>query len=165
LFQEPSDAKTISSSIIGAFIVGFFVGFFVPTAFELGAVTYLKGFERWVTRNVDTDAIQQWILVNECYWPDPKRQDEGFYGLGKGIPDDLPECFTGFRRQYIYFKYSELDHSRVVGFEWGGPMSHWGIIIGPPNMKMPELMEEWYDDYDVVFRRILKPGVYVYSRG
>jgi hypothetical protein len=166
-FRNKIKAVAISSSIIGTFIVGIFAGFFVPTTFEPGAVTFLRGFKGWVSRNVDTDAIQNWIVdANESFWDYGISKDFAeVYKTPSGYTEKFPDFLVEFKPQRAYFERSRLDYSRMIEYIWGGGMFHWNLIIGEPNMAMPELMEEWYDDYDVEFRIILKPGVYVYSRG
>jgi hypothetical protein len=152
--------------ICSMLIIGMLVGFFCSPFFGgPGAMTFLRGFEKWANRNVDTDAVQDWIVkAPESYWGDPCEPDWKFYQAEEELPKGLPQCFTKFKRQYVIFQRSELDGSRIVRFEWGGGMFHWSLVVGNPDMKMPKLMEERYSDYDVEFRRILKPGVYVYTR-
>jgi hypothetical protein len=150
-------------------IIGMFVGGLVSEYLyfgEPGAMTFLRGFEKWAERNVDTGAIQEWIVrAPESYWGDPCEPNGKFYRAEEELPKELPKCFTEFKRQYVIFERSELDGSRIVRFGWGGGMFHWNLVVGDPNMKIPELTEEWYSDYEVEFRRMLKPGVYVYTRG
>jgi len=83
----------------------------------------------------------------------------------KGIQEELPDFMKEFGPKYIHFERSELDNSKTVHFRWGGGMFSWNLVIGEPNMKMPAQEVEWFSDYDVEFRRFLKPGVYVFSRG
>jgi hypothetical protein len=151
--------------LISLFFSGVFMGGFSHISVEPSAVSYLRGLRKWVQSNIEIDSIQEWISCNADSWLENDDESEGFRYLDPDKPDTLPECFKGFAHQYIYLKYSDTDESRVVGFEWGGPFGHWGVIIGEPNMVMPKNMEEWYDPYDVEYRRIVEPGVYVYNRG
>lgn len=126
-----------------------------------GAQIFLKGFEKWVMNKVDTDMIQLWIKeADGKYW-----DEEITYDIREGFPEEFPDYLKDYNLQYVWFDRSEQDGSKVIILGWGGGMFHWNLVIGDPNMKMPTLMEEWYSDYDVEFRRILRPGVYVYSRG
>ncbi|MHC4396501.1 MAG: hypothetical protein ACYS1A_12680 [Planctomycetota bacterium] len=130
-----------------------------------GAQIFLKGFEKWVDTQVDMKSIQLWIQVADeglwesrhCYGPS--------YPTEERIPEEFPDFLKDFEPQYLWLERSELDGSRRTRFEWGGPMFHWSLVIGDPNMKMPEQEVEWFSDYDVEFRRILQPGVYIFSRG
>jgi len=128
-----------------------------------GAQVFLKGFEKWVNNNVDTNSIQLWIQsTDEKYWESGRVLDMAYY---KGIQEELPDFMKEFGPKYIHFELSELDNSKTVHFRWGGGMFSWNLVIGEPNMKMPAQEVEWFSDYDVEFRRFLKPGVYVFSRG
>ena len=160
-----SHKARVACAVPSVLVIGILVGFLF-TIFEPEVVTFLRGFERWADRNVNTGAIQEWLVAApESYWGDPCEPDGRFYTSRDELPKGLPQCFTEFEQQYIAFERSELDGSRTIRFTWGGGMFHWSLVVGDPNMKMPELTEEWYDDYDVEFRRILGPGVYVCSRG
>ena len=130
-----------------------------------GAQIFLKGFEKWVTKNVETDSIQTWIRsTDEKHWNSRILYGPD-YPAEERIPEEFPDFLKDFGVQYMYFERSELDNSKIIHFEWGGAMFHWSLVIGNPNMKMPQQEVEWFSYYDVEFRRILKPGVYVFSRG
>jgi hypothetical protein len=147
-----------------ALIIGMLVGFICPI-FEPGAMTFLRGFERWTERNVDTIAIQRWMAdANDNYW-DSRHWYGKSYPAKEVIPEEFPDFLKDFNPQYLWLERSELDGTKIIRFEWGGALGHWGIVIGDPSMKMPELTEESYSKSVVEFRRILKPGVYVYGRG
>ena len=167
-FKQILGKATIIGCVIpSALIIGMFVGGFYSLYFcAPGAMTFLRGFEKWAERNVDTGAIQEWIVrAPESYWGDPCELNGKSYRAEEMQPKELPQCFTGFKWKYVIFQWSELDGSKMVRFGWGGGMFHWDLVVGDPNMKMPELTEEWYFNSEVEFRRMLKPGVYVCTRG
>ena len=133
-----------------------------PTGTDL----FMKGFESWVIKQVDTSSIQTWIQsADAIYW----EAENNFFSIAesdeRGIPEELPDFIKEFGVQYISFERSELDNSRIIRFGWGGGMFRWSLVIGGPNMEMPKQEVEWYSDYDVEFRRIIKPVVYVFTRG
>lgn len=131
-----------------------------------GAEIFLRGFEKWVERNVDTDAIQEWIITApEGYWADPCDIDWRFYGAEEELPKGLPQCFAEFKRQYVIFQRSELDGSRIIRFEWGGAMGHWGMVVGNPEMKMPSERKVEISEGFVRFQKPVKAGVYIYDEG
>jgi hypothetical protein len=148
-----------------AFIIGAAVGYCAPFFIESPTVTFLRGFDDWVFRNIKTEEIQKLIGDNSDYWPRPEDEQVVFFDSEEEVPEDLPRCFGGFERQYLYLKYSEPDNSKVVEFRWGGVMWHWGVVIGEPNMVMPEAGFEVINEGFVVYRKIIKPGIYVYSDG
>jgi hypothetical protein len=131
-----------------------------------GAQIFLKGFEKWVTKQVDTESIQTWISsADEKYWQSQVCYYGPDYLAEERFPKELADFLKDFEVKYIYFERSNLDNSKTIHFEWGGGMFHWSLVIGDPNMMMPEKEIEWFSDYDVEYRRILKPGVYIFSRG
>lgn len=148
-------------------IIGMLVGFFGSAFFgEPGAVTFLRGFEKWAVRNVDTGAIQEWLVrAPESYWGDPCEPYGKFYWMGEELPKELPSCFTEFKPQHVIFERSELDGSRIVRFGWGGAMSHWGVVVGNPEMKMPSERKIETSEGLVHFQKPIKAGVYIFDEG
>jgi hypothetical protein len=127
-----------------------------------GADPFLKGYKLWAQKHVDIDAIQDWIAkAPDCYWNEPET-----YNSREGKPDGFPQCLKDCKFQYVFFEQSDLDNSKVVRLEWGGGMSHWGVVIGLPQMKMPDKRKcEISESHEVESRNTVKPGAYVYERG
>ena len=129
-----------------------------------GAQVFLKGFEKWVIKQVDVDSIQLWLQsADEKHW-----ESGHCYGMSpivKAIPEEFPNFLKDFNPQYLRFEQSKLDGKKIIRFEWGGPLGHWGIVIGDPNMKMPEPGVEKISDSYWEYRRIIGPGVYIYDGG
>jgi hypothetical protein len=127
-----------------------------------GPGTFFKGFETWVNKNVDSNSIQAWIkTADEKYW-----QTEVCYvpSVEKPVPEELPAFLKNINFRCLKFQRSELDGSKILHFMWGGVFFHWNLIIGDSKMKMPVKTIEKFSDGDVEFRRIIRPGVYIYSR-
>jgi hypothetical protein len=126
-----------------------------------GAVIYLQGLKKWVEREIDTNAIQKWLLT-----ADAKYRDKGLMISYKRneFPEELPDYLVGFDPEFIWFEDSELDGSRTIRFGWGGSVSIWGFVVGEPGMKMPERGKVDMYGGDVEFISIVKPGVYVFFR-
>ena len=156
--------RTLLCMAPAVLMVGFCVGWFLP---PVGAVTFLQGFEKWVAENIGTAEIQSWMAdADKDFWGDrPDNLDSKFYGLETELPDDLPPCFPSAKLQYLSFERSELDGSKIVRLEWGGALGHWGVVIGDSNIKMPGPGVEKVSDSYWEYRRILKPGVYIYDGG
>lgn len=164
--RNRGDAVNTICILPAALMVGMVAGYISPAFVESPTVTFLRGFEGWVNRNVDTDAVQKWIATNESYWPTSDDENGKFYDTRREeLPDELPGCFRKFKIQSVYFKRSELGSSRIVEFRWGGGMWHWGVVIGDPNMVMPESGWEEISDGFWKYRRVIKAHVYIYSDG
>jgi hypothetical protein len=118
---------------------------------------FLKGLEKWVLKEVDIKAIQQWLATDgQRYKGQRYRYDE--------FPKDLPACLTEFKPKFIWFDSSKLDGTLYIEFGWGGGLASWGVRVGPPSMKMPEegMLKISESSYDVGIRHV-GPGVYVFQ--
>ncbi len=118
---------------------------------------FLKGFEKWVLKEVDINAIQQWLAT--------EGQQYKCEYFTEDFPKEFPAFLTKNKPYIIIFENSELDNTRYIDFRWGGGMDSWGLRIGSPSMKMPEqgmlkIREGYYE-----FRRPIAPGVYVFEGG
>ena len=61
LMPEKKHKKYIITALLS---IAIFIGYWILliTFFEPGAVYFLKGFEKWISKNVDIVAIQTWFL-------------------------------------------------------------------------------------------------------
>lgn len=125
---------------------------------EAGAVDFLRGYEKWVQKEVDIAAIQKWLMSLDSVY------SESTYFEAEDYPEELPAAIKKLEPQYIFL--GEFDgEQRSVELGWGGGFGDWGIRIGLPGMETPE---EGFIDLDgpiYEFRRPVQPGVYVFSRG
>ena len=124
-----------------------------------GAVFFLKGYEKWVSKNVDIKAIQTWLLSGEA----DKYIGQIYAG---NFPDDLPDFMTDFDPKSIFFHGEESERGKSVKFEWGGGLGHWGIVVGSPTTKTKQkgMIGEPGSPY-VEHRRPIIPGVYIFYGG
>ena len=107
----------------GSFILEF-------TCCPAGAVTYLEGFEKWVSKNVDINAIQSWILSEEADKYLGRRYENG------NFPPELPDFITNFDPLFIDFHGHESEKGKCIEFIWGSGISGLkGIVVGSPEMK------------------------------
>lgn len=156
--------KTISHElIISAIVLAVVIGS-PPVALFIappGAETFLRGYVRWIPEHVDIDGIQDWIAkAPEFYWNESET-----YSSDKGKPEGFPQCLKDCEFQYVSFEQSDLDGSNIVRLEWGGPFSHYGVVVGSPQMKMPDKTEYEINRSYVEFRKAIKPGAYIYEGG
>lgn len=124
-----------------------------------GAVFFLKGYEKWVSKNVDIIAIQTWLLSEEA----DKYLDERY---SYNFPDDLPDFTTNFNPKFMIFHGDESEKGKSIEFGWGGGLAHWGIVVGTPAMetKQEGRIEEPGSSY-VEYRRPIMQGVYIFDGG
>jgi hypothetical protein len=122
------------------------------------AAIYLQGFEQRVLKNVDIDAIQQWLTT------------EGVKHAGReyrhNFPPDLPTCLVEFDPWFILFSQTTPERGVTIEFRWY--VSHgenYGLVIGPPSMETPETGVIELPDGFNEFRRPVKSGAYVFARG
>ncbi len=126
---------------------------------EPGVYEFLRGYEKWVEKEVDIPTIQQWLASL------PEEYSGQYYFEATGFPEPLPEAIT--KLDPYHMEFSEFkDGIRSVEFEWGCALDHWGIIIGLPGMETPKEEEciklhesEWE------YRRPIQSGVYIFDRG
>jgi hypothetical protein len=142
---------------IAPFVVS--IGLFIRTGEEgAGATYFLRGYEKWVQKEVDVAAIRKWLTSLDSDFSEKR------YFEIEDFPEDFPEAIKKLEVQYMYF--SKFDgEQRSVEFEWGGAMGHWGIYIGPPGMETPEEGHVELSESTWEYQRPVQPGVYVFDRG
>jgi len=158
LFLPPHTLNRIFSR--AAFLIAppviLVAGFLISTPL---ATPFLRGFEKWVLREVDTDAIQRWLATEGRDYAGKQ------YESREGFPKELPDFLVRFRPRYITFRNSTSEGGLCVEFEWGGGFAHWGLTVGLPDMSTPEEGSIDLGGSETEFRRPIKPGVYVFERG
>jgi len=124
--------KKYAVTALVSFLIYFGSWVFFFTLHQPGAVYYLRGFKEWVTKNVDIDAVQTWILSEEAdkYF----RNKLGLYS-NDIFPRDLPDFITNFGPEYIAFRKDDSDKGRHVEFGWTQLGGSWGIVIGSASIK------------------------------
>lgn len=157
IFFHLKAAKRNKKYVITALVsVLIFTGhwIFLFTFGQPGAVYYLRGFEKWVTKNVDVDAVQTWILSQEAdnYLCHRYERDN--------FPSDLPDFIKNVNPEWIVFFASEKG--RCIEFMWVNGISEYkGIVVGSPVMKTKQEELIKHSNTDFQYRRSIKPGVYV----
>lgn len=106
---------------------------------------FLDGFERWVLREVDTDAIQQWLPAEGRKYSFVKCNSTVF-------PKDLPDFLVRSNPTMIWFPNPAEEDGLCVILGWGGTLRGWYVVVGLPDMPMPK---------ETGYRRPIKPGVYI----
>lgn len=120
---------------------------------------FLKGFEQWVLRETDIDAIQTWLAREGAKHAGQR------YSAREVFDKDLPECLVNLNPKFISFSGSASQNGPSVEITWHFFMDDYGLIICSPEMKTPEkgrikLHRAYYE-----FRRPVKRGAYVFIRG
>jgi hypothetical protein len=154
LFAKPRSLKHAALRLFFVAIppITFLLGFYVSGA--LARPAFLLGFERWVTKNVDTNAIQEWLATEGA-----KYSSKTYHG-GK-FPAEFPKYLVAFDPSWISIG-AEREGEWTADFHWGSALAgHWDIVVGPPTMSMPKSGRVDLGGGYVEFRRAVKPGVYV----
>ena len=138
---------------IGSWILPFY-------CFQPGMVYFLKGYEKWVLKNVDVKAIQDWLLSGEAdkYMGNTYNNDN--------FPVDFPDFITDFNPILIHFREEDYKRRKCIQIETGLGLDVWGIVVTSPTTKTKQKgwIEEPGSSY-VEYRRPIMPGVYIYYDG
>jgi hypothetical protein len=117
-----------------------------------GIYYIFQGHTDRIKRDVDFKLIRDWSNT-----ADISKQDD--YGMPK-------ECWPIFIKQlkaHTVFVEKKETIGTVVKFEWGiGPFVHWGLVVGPTDMEVPESINK--SDLNPVgeYRVKIAPGAYVW---
>lgn len=136
------------------------IWFFLYTTFPLSpSPVFLKGFEKWVLKEADIDAIQTWLTSKGA------KHAEQHYSAEDGFGEDLPECLINLNPKFISISNSTSLNEPSVEITWSFFRDYYGLIIGSPEMETPDkgrikLHRAYYE-----FRRPVKRGAYVFIRG
>lgn len=162
LFKKFKIYKNIGINFL---LLGLSLGVFIGNRYVRmpgppGATVFLRGFDKWVRKNVETAAIQEWLAtIDDRYF----SKD---YYADTGSPNEFPKFIIDLNPKFISFGYSELDNTKIAKLSWGsGLLGEWGVIIGNSNMEMPKPGVEKISDSYWEYRRIIRPGVYIYDGG
>lgn len=122
------------------------------------AEIFLMGFEQRMLKQVDIEAIQQWLLT------------EGAKHSGRtyryDLPVDLPASVAGVHPPTVVFSEAVSDRDMTVEFLWIEPHGdEHGLVVGPRSMQTPPAGMMRTPDGRHEFQRPIKPGAYVISRG
>jgi len=122
------------------------------------ADVFLKGFEQWVTREADIDAIQEWLASDGHRFAGQTFHLEPY----TDAPEDLPPCLTALRPSALSFSDGEAEGEMSVKLWWPcGFGETYGLIIGPPTMHTRETGTIEVREDRNELRRPIRPGVYV----
>jgi hypothetical protein len=154
LFAKPRSLKHAALRLFFVVIppITFLLGFYISGV--LGQPAFLLGFERWVVKNVDTEAIQGWLAakgqkyVSNTYHP-------------QKVPAEFPKYLVDFDPSWITIG-AEREGEVTADFHWGSALAgHWDIVVGPPTMPMPKSSRMDLGNGYGQSCRVVKPGVYV----
>jgi hypothetical protein len=123
------------------------------------AAIYLQGVEQRMLETVDIDAVQQWLMKNGARYAG--REYQGSF------PPELPTCLTELHPSLILFSGATPEHDVTIEFRWYAPHGeNYGLVIGPPSAQIIQegLISLPGSSFNE-FRRPIKPGVYVFTRG
>jgi hypothetical protein len=140
--------------LLGPLIVCCFFWFTDP-----GASVFLEGFEQWVKKEADVNSIQTWLAS------DGAKHLKAQYWAQEGYPDELPKCLVELNPVSISFSDSNSTNGLTVEIMWMYIMDEYGLIVGSPAMETPEKGRVKWGQNHYEWRRPVKPGAYVFTRG
>ena len=124
---------------------------------------FLKGYEKWVTKNIDINSVQNWLESGEADKYIIERDSNNYFEDSR---DNLPDFITSQDPSYIFFNGQDTERGKSIELEWGGGMEHWGIVIGLPssNSQQEGINREQYSSY-TEHRHPIQTGVYIFNGG
>jgi hypothetical protein len=115
---------------------------------------YLRGFQGWALRNVDFDTIRQWLVTDGAKYAGQDFQWK--------FPSEFPKCLIESKPDAIVVR-TEPSGDLTVCLCWGRCLwSQYGVVVGPANMKTPEVGKVRISPRTDEFRRPVQPGAYVF---
>jgi hypothetical protein len=125
-----------------------------------GAVYSLKGFQEWVSQNIEVDAIQAWIQSEEA-----EKYFLGQNSFSEKLPDDIPDFIKNIDSEYVFFHNEASDTGKSIELGWSQLGGCWGIVIGLPSKVYKTKGRFKKGISDVEYRRPIKPGIYIFDAG
>jgi hypothetical protein len=129
-------------TLISIFVI--FTGFKVA---KPGYISFTHGFKTRMQNEADINAIRMWLKTVEV-------KDEASCKIDEY---EWPDCIKKLSPQYTFIEKSDNDEIQVR-ITWGWPVSHWGLIVGPATMNIPESDFRRYGEYRIK----LEQGAYVW---
>ena len=141
-----------------------FIGSWIfPFAFgQPGSVHRLRGFKKWIVKNVDVDAVQTWIVSQEA---EQYFKDKPSAFINEDLPKGLPDFITNVNPEYITFRTGKSDEEKYIVIGWSALDMSWGIVLGSPTMKTKQEGKIRHSKYQYEFRYSVKPGIFVFTEG
>lgn len=147
-------AKLTRQGIIG-FILVFVCIIVVGIAYKNrkpGIYYIFQGHTDRIKRDVDFKSIRDWSNT-----ADISKQND--YGIPK---EYWPDFIKQLKAHTVFIERKETI-GVLVKFEWGmGPFVHWGLVVGPPDMEVPESINK--SDLNSIgeYRVKIVPGAYAW---
>jgi hypothetical protein len=117
------------------------IDYFMGSKFPV-AVPFTFGFKRYVAMRADLPEIRTWLdkqkeRCSEVSLVDLTKHGEFAWPADINWPDSLLK----FDPHYIYFLTDDKGYP-MVDIIYGGGMSHWGFVVGEPNLVVPQKKHE-----------------------
>ena len=109
-------------------------------------IPFTNKFLQEMKEKADIPAIRSWLNSS------PNKYNSGVWVDGS----EWPKCIKELSPNDIQVFYD--NNNRQIQLTWGGGFGHWGLIVGPENMEIPESDFEPHGEY----RAFLEPGAYVF---
>jgi hypothetical protein len=133
-------------------------------------VSFSKGFRDKMKCDVNVGEIQKWLKTIE------KPKEPVKYIIDPYGPPNIsvlvapeatyiksldslnwPKTICNLQPKMVYIQLYDNDEA-IIRLQWGGTFGSWGILVGPPDMEVPESDMKRGGEY----RLKLAPGAYVW---
>jgi len=129
-----------------------------------GYIAFTKDFQQRMIESLDVVQVRDWLNTLSESEID-KLYNQQF--RVNAFPIKLPNTINNLKSEMPYIIISKDDQYGIcLRMTGGGPVGHWGIVVGPKIMPIPEIEDVSYDNdgYRNIgeYRVKLEDGAYVW---
>ncbi|MHC4291704.1 MAG: hypothetical protein ACYTEU_05525 [Planctomycetota bacterium] len=107
---------------------------------EPGYIPFTKSFHQVVQQRLKAKKIRQWMATLD------EQKFDGKLMRVESLPFKLPIAIRCLEEDIHYITlFMNQEGNRCIDVEWGGPVAHWGVVIGPKEMPIPPTIDVSYD--------------------
>lgn len=129
-----------------------------------GYITFTKDFQQRMMESLDVVQVRDWLNTLSESEID-KLHNQQF--RVNAFPIELPNTINNLKSEMSYITIIKDDQYGIcLRMTGGGPVGHWGVVIGSKKMPVPETEDVKYDKdgyrYIGEYRVKLEDGAYVW---
>jgi hypothetical protein len=142
-WKQPKEFKLKSIIIVFTIIIGFLMHYSMPWWDAAAQGMYLN------LKSENFNELRNWAQSLQI------PEDKNYLRL---TTESIPSVVAKFKPIYVWISKKENSKEHIVSVVWCGGMSHVSLIVGPPDMNIPEA--DMRPDH-VEVHKIISPGVYI----
>ena len=129
-----------------------------------GYITFMEDFHKRMMESLDVVQVRDWLnTLSESEIDKLHNQQFRVYAF----PIELPNTINNLKSEMSYITIIKDDQYGIcLRMTGGGPVGHWGVVIGSKKMPVPETEDVNYDKdcYRNIgeYRVKLEDGAYVW---